>query len=427
MSAPVEGPAIAVLDFAEIVRSGDTVVWTQGAGEPLELIARLLEQRHEIGPFRIFIAGSYAGSARAEHADVVTITGLGAVGTNRALCDAGATDVIPCHLSDVPRLMRSGSLRPDVVLAQLAESERGELSFGTTNGFIAAAMPVARAVIAEVNEQAPWTHSRAGPIDPAIVDLTVRTSRPPVEVDRATPTATDRAVAARIASFVEDGATVQLGIGGVPNAVAEAIADRRDLGLHSGVIGDAVVDLIEAGAITNATKAIDAGCSVAGALLGTQRLYRFANENRELLLEPVEYTHSQRVLNRMTGLVAINSAIEVDVTGQVGAEIAGRRYVGTVGGHADFVRGAMGAPRGRSIIGLSSRTSGGVAKIVAQLRSGIVTTSRADADVVVTEFGAAQLRGQPIGERTRRMIAIAHPDDREALEREARELVVGWR
>jgi acyl-CoA hydrolase len=427
MSATTHEADLAAIDFTLLVRPGDTVVWTQGAGEPLGLIARLFEQRHAIGPFRVFLAGSYAGSARPEHADVVTIIGLGAVGTNRALCDAGAMEVIPCHLSDLPRLMRAGRLRPQVVLTQLAENARGELSFATTNGFIVEAMAGARVVVAEVNDQAPWTRSRAGAVERELVDVVTRTSRPLVEVPSSPPSEIDRAIAAHAATFIDDGAILQLGIGTVPNAVAQAIADRRDLGLHSGVVGDAIVDLIEAGVITNATKPLDRGQSVTGALVGTRRLYDFADEHPALLVEPVAYTHSQRVLNQLTGLVAINSAIEVDLTGQVGAEIAGSRYVGTIGGHADFVRGAMGAERGRSVIGLSSRVPGGMRKIVPRLRSGVVTTSRADADVVVTEHGTAELRGQPIGERVRRMIAIAHPDDREVLEREARQQVVGWR
>jgi acyl-CoA hydrolase len=417
---------VSALDFTEIVRPGDTVVWTQGAGEPLDLIARLFEQRHEIGPFRVFLAGSYAGSARPEHADVVTILGLGAVGTNRALCDAGAMEVIPCHLSDLPHLIRTGSIRPEVVLTQLsAENANGQLSFGAVNGFVESAMPGARVVVAEINDQAPWTRAHAG-VDRALLDVVTRTSRPLVEVSSPSPSATDRAIAEHIATFIDDGSIVQLGIGAVPKAVAQAIADRRDLGLHSGVVGDAVVDLIEAGVITNATKPIDTGQSVTGALIGTRRLYDFAHENGELLVEPVTYTHSQRVLSQLSGLVAINSALEVDLTGQVGAEIAGTAYAGTIGGHADFVRGAMGADGGRSIIGLSSRTRRGMNKVVSGLRSGVVTTSRADADVVATEFGVAELRGQPISERVRRMIAIAHPDDRDMLEREAREGVVGY-
>src|SRR5262249_1253869 len=158
------------------------------------------------------------------------IMGLGAVGTNRALCDAGAMEVIPCHLSDVPNLIRSGSLRPQVVLTQLAQNARGELSFGTTNGFVADALANARTVVAEANAQAPWTHAPAGPAAPGLTGVRGRVSRAPVEVGAPEPGETDRAIAAHAASFVEDGAVLQLGIGAVPSAAAHAIADRRDLG-----------------------------------------------------------------------------------------------------------------------------------------------------------------------------------------------------
>jgi acyl-CoA hydrolase len=427
MSVAPHAISAAEIDFTRLVRPGDTVVWTHGAGEPLELLERLLSQRHAIGRFRVFLAGSYAGALRPEHADLVEIFGLGAVGANRALCDAGAMQVIPGHFSDLPRLMREGHLRPDVVLAQLsAENARGELSWGGVNGFAEAAIPQARTVVGQLNDAVPWTRSRQ-PVDRAALDVVTRVSRPLVEVPAPELSETERAIATHVATFVEDGATVQLGIGAVPSAVAQAIGDRRDLGVHSGVVGDALVDLIESGAITNRRKPLDTGVSVTGALVGTRRLHAFAHENPDLLVEPISYTHDQRVLERMTGLVAINSAVEVDLTGQVGAEVAATRYVGTVGGQTDFVRGALAAERGRSVIALSSRTRRGTSKIVARLGSGVVTTSRADADVVATEYGAAELRGQPIPERVRRMVAIAHPADREALEREAHEHVVGFR
>jgi len=417
--------APADVDFTTIVRPGDTVVWTQGAGEPLELLERLLGQRHAIGRFRVFLAGSYAGAVRPEHADVLEIVGLGAVGANRTLCAAGAMQIVPGHFSDVPRLLRE-QLRPDVVLTQLAEDARGELSWGGVNGFVEAALPGARTVVAQLNDRIPWTRA-CERIERDRLDVVARVSRPLVEVPPPAPSDVDRAIAGRVAAYVDDGATLQLGIGAVPSAVAEAIRDRRDLGLHTGVVGDAAVDLVECGALTNARKPIDTGVSVAGALVGTRRLHDFAHRNPALMVEPITYTHDQAVLRRLTGLVAINGAVEVDLTGQVGAEVAGSRYVGTIGGQADFVRGALAAERGRSVIALSSRTKRGASKIVARLASGVVTTSRADADVIVTEHGAAELRGQPIPERVRRMIAIAHPDDREALEREAHEHVVGHR
>ena len=414
------------VDFTRIVRPDDLVMWTQGAGEPLPLIERLFQQRHETGPFRVFLAGSYAASVRPEHADVVTVLGLGAVGTNRALCDAGRMQILPSHFSELPHLIRTGPLRADVVLTQLSEPDAGgRFSVGAVNGFVAAAMAGARTVIADVNAQAPWTHSRTA-IDPERLDLITRSDRPLITVSGRAPTEAERVVAANLASFIEDGRTVQLGIGAVPAAVAETLRDRTGLGVHSGVVGDAVLDLIEAGAVTNAGKPLDTGCTVAGALAGSQRLYQFADHNPQLRVEPLDYTHNYGVLSRLDGLIAVNSAVEVDLTGQVGAEVAGRRYVGTVGGHGDFVRGALAAG-GRSLIGLTARTRAGASRIVVTPRSGVVTTPRADSDVVATEFGVAQLRGQPIAQRVQRMIAIAHPEDREVLEREARASVIGYR
>ncbi|MES9541477.1 acetyl-CoA hydrolase/transferase C-terminal domain-containing protein [Actinomadura sp. NPDC000600] len=415
------------LDFTRFVRRGDTVLWTQGVGEPLPLIERLLEQRHDIGGFTVLFGGAgYADVVRPEHADVISFLTPGAVGSNRALCAAGVADILPCHLSDLPRLIASGVLTVDVVIAQLAENERGRFSLGPASGYVTAAAERARTVLAEVNDQAPWTHSRH-PVDRERIDAVVRTSRPLVEVPSRPPSPTDEKIAQYVADLVEDGATVQLGIGAAPNAVARLLAAKRDLGLHSGVIGDAVVDLVGSGAVTNALKPIDRGVSVTGGLIGTRRLFDFAHGNERLRVDPVTHTHDQAVLARLPRFTAINSALEVDLTGQVAAEVAGTAYVGTIGGQGDFVRGALSSEGGRSIIALPSRTGRGRARIVSRIESGVVTTARADADLVVTEYGVARLRGRPIGERVRRLIGIAHPEDREALHRQALDQVAGYR
>lgn len=415
------------IDFRRFVRPGDTVIWTQGAGEPVALLERLLAQRHDIGHFRMFLGAGYSGTVRPEHADVIGFVGLGAVGSNRAMCQAGKVDVIPCHLTDVPVMLKNGALPVDVVLMQLSPGdERCGYSLGPTNSYVQAALGRARSVIAEINDQAPWTFSRER-FDPAKIDGCLPVSRPPVEIPVKPFGAADRAIARNMAAYIPDGAVLQVGIGTIPNALFAALGQHRDLGLHTGVIGDGVVDLIERGVLTNARKAIDPGKCVTGGLLGTRRIYQFAHRNPDLLVEPVTYTHDPRALARLERLIAVNSAIEVDLTGQIGAEVAGRAYLGTVGGQVDFVRGAFSSPGGRSIIGLPARTESGRPRIVARIDSGVVTTARSDADLVVTEFGAAELRHQPIVERVRRMIAIAHPDDREALERDARESVVGLR
>lgn len=414
---------VGSLDFAQIVRPGDTVMWSQGAAEPLSLIERLLEQRHRIGPFRVFVAGSYSGALRPEHCDIVSVSGMGAVGANRALCAAGLMDVIPCHVSELSRLLVSRELRVDVALVQLAEGTSG-LSWGPTHPFVAQALDGAREVIVELNAAAPATRSSRNPS--FAFRRSVRVDRPLPSIGRAAPNETELRVAERAATFVENGATLQMGIGGAPGAVPDFLGDRRSLGVHSGVIGDAAVDLIERGVVDNSCKSVDSGVTVTNALAGTDKLYGFAHDNEAIRLEPVSHTHNHSVLASMSRLCAINSTIEVDLTGQAASEIAGRRYLGTIGGQVDFVRGALASPGGVSIIALPSRASSGTPRIVVRLSSGIATVGRADADIVVTEHGSARLRGCGLRERVRRMIAIAHPEDRENLEREARDAVVGY-
>jgi len=416
----------AELDFRTIVRPGDTVLWTQGSGEPTALLERLLAQRHEIGPFRMFLGTSYSGVVRPEHADVVRFIGLGAVGTNRAMCKAGLVDVLPCNLTDMPRMLATGALRADVVLLQLSAADAsGRHSAGAMNSYVQAALPRCRAVVVEINDQAPWTHA-SEPFWLKEFEAALAVSRPLPELRDKPPGPVENAIAGHIAALVPDGATLQVGIGGIPNALFEALRGHRDLGLHTGVIGDGMLDLVERGVLTNARKGVDRGVSVTGGLLGTRRLYGYADRNPALRVEPVSYTHASQVLDRLDRLLAVNSALEVDLTGQIGAEVAGQSYVGTIGGQVDFARAALRSEGGRSVVGLPARTESGRPRIVARLASGVVTTARSDADVIVTEYGVAELRYQPVGERIRRMIAIAHPDDREALARAAREQVAGF-
>jgi len=231
----------------------------------------------------------------------------------------------------------------------------------------------------------------------------------------------DRSIAGLIAPFIEDGSILQVGIGAVPDAITQLIGDRRDLGVHSGMIGDGFVDLIEQGVITNATHEGWKGVSVTGALIGSERLYRLADRNPAILLASSGITHDEAILSRLPKLVSINSAIEVDVTGQVNAETAGGAYLGGTGGQVDYVRGASRAPGGRSIIALPS-TAKAISRVVAKL-SGPVTTARSEVDIIVTEYGVAQLRGLSLGERARAMIAIAHPDYREELAEQAHTLL----
>lgn len=411
------------LELARYIRRGDTVVWAQGAAEPLTLSETLVAQRHAIGPITLFLGPGYSQTLAPEHSDCLTFLGMSAIGTRRRLVDAGVLRLIPCQLSDVESLFDSGILKADVVILHLsppADDGGGEYSMGLVNDYLKIAMRRARTVIAQVNDRLPWTYSDE-PLDMARVDYLVRSSRPPLEHATREPSEVDKKIARRVAELVPDGAVIQMGIGAMPCAILDALHSHRRLGLHSGMVSDAVVDLIKSGAVTNETKPFDRDASITGTLLGTRKLYDFAHRNRALRLVPLSVTHNIELLARIDGFVSLNSAIEVDLSGQVNAEVAGGTYIGAVGGQVDYVRAARRSRGGKSIIALPATARGGkVSRIVASLNDPIVTTARSDVDIVATEYGAAHLRGMSLEERARRLIAIAHPAFREPLERHAR-------
>jgi acyl-CoA hydrolase len=411
------------LDLAGIIRDGDHIVWGSGTGEPVPLIKKFLEQRHRIGFTSVFLGGiSYTDTLKPEHADVVTFSGFGAMARLRGFCRAGALRVIPCHLSALCGYLETGIIGSDVVLLKLsAADDSGQYSFSLENDYLQAAMKRARVVIAEMNDQLPWTYFD-GNLDVSRIDFVVHTSESPIEVASATFGTIEKQIAQHISNYIEDGSTIEIGIGAIPDAVLADVGDRHDLGIHSGLIGDRVAELMERGVITNTRKPIDAGLTVCGSLRGTQRLYKFAHRNRAIRLFTFMHTHRAEILSQLDNFVAINSAIEVDLTGQINAEIAAGVQVGGVGGQGDFLRGANLAVRGHGIVAMPSTALDGKASRIVSRLGGVVTTARSDADVIVTEFGAAELRAQPLDERVRRMIAIAHPDFRESLEREAREI-----
>jgi acyl-CoA hydrolase len=410
------------LDLSSIIRRDEHIVWGQGAGEPATLVEKLLEQRDRIGHANVFLAGVRSRrTLTPEHTDALTFTAFGAMGNLGGLSRAGRLRVMPAHLSQLTGYFTQGLIRADVVFVHLSTpDEQGEYSFGIANDFPQAAIAPARVVIAEVNDQLPWTYCD-GRINPARIDYIVRTSRPLPQVKPQAVGAIEGRIARHVANYIDDGTTVQIGVGGIPDAVLALIGDRRDLGFHSGLINDRVADLMEAGAVTNARKPIDTGITTAALLVGTDRLYRYAHRNRALRLYTYMHTHRAEILSKLGKFIAINSAIEVDLTGQVNAEVASGEYIGGTGGQGDFVRGAQMASAGRSIIALpATARDDTISRIVPELADGIVTTPRSDADLIVTEFGVADLRGQTLAERARRMAAISHPCFRAALEAAAR-------
>jgi acyl-CoA hydrolase len=411
--------AAADLDLKGIIRPGDHVLWSHACGEPSTLLEALLAQRALLGGVHGFAATGFSQTLRPEHADHIVFSSMGAMGTLRSLAKAHVLSVIPCHFGQLPRLIAQGVIRCDVFFVQVSPPDRdGRYSFGVVNDYMQAAIAKARVVVAEVNERVPRSTCDRYLLDEDI-DVRVHTSRPLVEIKAAPIGATDRAIAGFAAAYIQDGAILQTGIGAVPDAITQLIGDRRNLGVHSGMIGDGIVDLMQSGAITNASKPIDAGVTVSGSLMGSRRLFDFAHENPALKLCASSYTHDESVLARLPRLVTINSALEVDLSGQVNAEQAGPLYIGGTGGQVDYVRAGCRSEGGCSLIALPATAAEGKASRIVRQLSGPVSTARSEVDVIVTEFGAAELRGQPIAERARRLAAIAHPLFREELEREA--------
>lgn len=416
MPSPARTVAADALDLSEFIRPGDRIIWGQGGAEPLTLIEALIAQRSRLGGVRAFLTISFATLLQPEHADHIAFEGLGGLGTNARLARHGLIDVYPTHFGAFCKEIRSGAFPIDVFMVQLSGPDaQGQYSFGTDHGYALDAVRRARVVIAEVNAQMPFIAGEAT-IGADEIDVIVHSDRPLMEMPLATPDAVDHAIARNVVGYVEDGATFQIGVGGVPSAILEGLRGHRDLGVHSGMISDAVLELMEAGVVTNARKRIDTGWSVACALYGSQDFYRRAAA-APIRVVANPYISDMATMAQIDRLIAINSAIQVDLTGQGNAEFAAGRYVGAPGGQVDFVRGARLSPGGRSITAIRSRAAGGQPRIVASLGDAPVTLARTDIDVVATEYGVAELAGKTIRQRIAALTAIAHPDDREALER----------
>lgn len=413
---PIRSGSSSAFDFSRYLRADDVVTWPQGPGEPLGLTSRLVDQRHALPQLTVFVGMTMSDTLKPEHADRLRFRALNGAGTTRRLTAANLADIVPCYVSAIPALVRSGAIRVDVLLLRVRPHPKpGCFTVGVMVDFIPALVAAARCVIAEVDLRLPVTAQDAL-VAESDIDVLTECDAGEILLPDPEPDEIDRRVAAHVAALVPDGATIQMGVGGLPVAVCRALKNHRDLGVHSGVISDVIVDLIEKGVVTNTRKGVDAGRTVTGGLFGSRRLMDFANGNDALEMRSSEYTHSQQALARVQKLYAINSGVEVDLTGNVNSEVAAGRYLGAIGGQLDFVRGAFASPGGRSIIALPSTTPDGRhSRIVASLEGRPVTTPRGDADIVVTEYGVADLRGCSFSERTQRVRAIAHPDFRDRL------------
>lgn len=411
---------VASLDLTRWITPGSRVMWTNGYAEPLTLIEKLIEQRAAIGGARVFLTVSYNTILQPEHADHLTFDGLGALGANARLAQAGVLNAHPMHLSHLCRSLHTGQFPVDVAFVQLAGPDAsGQYSPGLNHSFTHDLIDRARVVIAEVDTTIP-AMSGIRPIHSHELDVLIHSVRPsPTTRPTPPPDDTDQCIARAVRDLVPDGATLQVGIGMLPSTLLPMLHQHRNLGIHTGMLNDPVFELIASGAVTNVHKPADRGYSTASTIypgaFPTEQLREIP-----LKLRPSRHVLDQSVLSRLPRFTAINSALEIDLTGQVNAEQIDGRPLGAVGGLVDFTRGARAAEGGRSITAIRSQTSRGRSRIVPQLSGGTVTLPRSDVDVVVTEWGTAHIADANLDQRARQLIGIAHPDHRDDLTKAAR-------
>jgi acyl-CoA hydrolase len=417
MQATTGAMSIDDLDFAAIIKSGDVVVCGQATSEPRTLTEALVAQKDRLPAFKTVVGPLFSSTFAPEKTAGMEFLSYGAMGAARSLAKSGQLDLVTSNYSTFCADFASGRHRADVVLIQLSSRapDRG-LNMSLSNDYVLEAARRARIVIAEINPDAPWSFGAEWPADIPL-HAYVEARHPPIEFASSAVDPVSRRIGEHAASLIPDGATLQFGIGKIPDAVLARLAHLRHLGIHSGLINDTIVDLIECGAVTNAAKGLDEGITVTNQLIGTRRLYDFAHENAAVAVRPASYTHGAGVLARLSKLAAINSAIEVGLDGSVNSETLDGAAIGAIGGQVDFVRGANRSPGGRAIIALPATAPDGSSRIVPRVET--VTTTRGDVDAIVTEWGVAELRGCGLRERARRMIAIAAPEHREDLSRSA--------
>jgi 4-hydroxybutyrate CoA-transferase len=405
------------------VTSGDRVVFAHACGEPLELVDALVARAAELERVEInhMVAMGKGEYARPEYADSFFHKSLFVGGSTREAVKDGRGDYVPVFFHEIPKLFCEGYLTPDVVLAHVSPPDRhGFCSFGISVDYTKPAAQVATTVIAQVNPNMPRTHGDSF-IHVSEIDVVVESEQPIIELQPPRIGPVEEAIGRHIAGLVDDGSCLQLGIGGIPDAVLLFLHEKNDLGIHSEMFSEGVVDLYNEGVITNSRKAIHRDKMVANFLMGTRRLYDFVDDNPAVNMFPVNYVNDPFVIAQNDRVVAINSAIQVDLMGQVVADSMGPVQFTGIGGQVDFVRGAARSRDGKAIIALpSTAKKGAVSRIVAALAPGTaVTTMRADVDYIVTEHGVAHLRGLGLRERTEALIQIADPAFRDQIREEA--------
>jgi acyl-CoA hydrolase len=406
-------------EAVSLVTSGNRVWFGEGCGTPKPLIDALMLRAHQLHDVELIHMLTFGDApyTRPEYEGHFRHNGLFLGGNVRQAIQEGRADYTPIFLSEIEDLFRSGQLPLDAAFVQTSPPDKhGFLSLGTSVDCSLTAAQCARYVVAEVNHQMPRTFGDSF-LHVSQVSAMVETDRPLLELPSEDPTPVQNRIAAQVASLIPDGAVLQTGIGGIPDAVLRHLRDRQAIGVHSEMCSDGVIDLFESGALTGERKNIHRGKIVVGFVLGTQRLFKYIHENPLFEMHPTSYTNDPFVIAQHDRMIAINSAIQVDLTGQVCADSIGIKPYSGFGGQVDFVRGAARSKGGKPIIALPSTAKNGtISRIVPILDPGSgVVTSRGDVHYVITEYGIAYLHGKSLRQRAEALIAIAHPKFQDEL------------
>ena len=411
-----------------VLRDGDMIIVPTGVGEPPALLTALSDQRLRFRDVKVaqILAMRKYGYFDQETAAHVRHASLFFGGASRAGGQQGWCDFIPNYFSEIPSLIERSYMPADVVFAMASSmDEHGYFAISLGADYTMAAIAKARAVVLEVNPNVPFAHGQCH-IHISQVTALVESSDPILEVGLPKIGPVQEAIGKYVADMIEDGSTLQIGYGGIPDAVVMQLTAKHDLGVHTEMIGDGILTLVECGAVTNRKKTLLPGKMVATFALGSSKLYKFMHQNPMLEMHPVNFTNDPYIAGQNDKLMAINASLQIDLLGQCGSEsIAHLPYSGT-GGQVDFVRAANRSRGGKAFIVLPSTAKDGtLSRIVPTLTPGThATTSKNDVNYVVTEYGVAQLRGKSAKQRAQELIAIAHPDFRASLREAANKMCV---
>lgn len=411
------------------IKPGSRVVLGHAAGEPMELVNAMVNNSAAYKNVEIvhMVALGRGEYCNPEFEGIFRHNALFAGGPTRKAINEGRADFTPCHFSRIPSLFTENVLPVDVALIKVsAPDEHGFCSYGVSVDYTKPAAESAKLVIAEVTPNMPRTYGSSF-IHVSEIDYIIETEAGPAVLNPPVLTENDEKIGSYISTLISDGDCLQLGIGAVPDAILSFLKNKRNLGIHSEMISDGVVDLVESGVINCSRKNFHPGKIVVTFLMGTEKLYRFVDNNPMIEMYPVDYTNNPAVIARNDNMVSVNSALQVDFTGQVVSDTIGYKQYSGTGGQLDFVRGAAWSKNGRSILAFhSTAAKGTLSKIVAHVDEGAnATTPRSDTHYIVTEYGIADLRGRSVAQRAAALIKISHPDFREKLEREYFEIYRG--